>query len=97
MAEDHVLQTNDAMVTLKGSWSGEAAPVAPVWKWYRLEECWITVELIGWAGKGEATPGMDCALQKKKKKRMDEPDRVGWHASTPYGGLYLAVVGCFIY
>lgn len=30
-------------------------------------------EVIGWAGKGKATPGMDCALQ----NRMDEPDKVG--------------------
>lgn len=50
-------------------------------------------EVIGWAGKGKATPGMDCAL----RNRMDEPDKVGCDRSTPYGGLCLAVVGYFIY
>lgn len=68
---------------------GEAAPVvAPT-----CEEMVEEKELIGWAGEGKATPGMDWSLQ----KRMNEPDRVGWHTSTPYGGVHLALVGCFIY
>lgn len=50
-------------------------------------------EVIGWAGKGKATPGMDCALQ----NRMDEPNKVGGDRSAPYGGLCLAVVGGFYF
>lgn len=29
------------------------------------------LELIGWAGKGKATPGMDCALHKRWTSQIE--------------------------
>lgn len=44
---------------------GEAVLVmAPACKEVEGEENAALRELIGWAGKGRATPGMDCALHK---------------------------------
>lgn len=70
---------------------GGSTATAPACKEVVGEKNAALQELIGWPGKGKATPGMGFA------QRMDEPDSVGWDRSAPYGGLCLAVVGCFIY